>query len=330
MPRNKSAFLRYRIIDRCLTNEAHKFPNKDHLQKKIRHELNDSISTSMIDKDLAEMKRIYNAPIRFDKTHGGYYYTEAGFSIKEFPLTEAEVEALDFSTALFHQLKGTRLFEQFENAINKVIEGYRVSKILGKSELQILQVEEPVRAGGSEHLEVLLKSIVTQKALEISYTKYGGNEKIHVISPYLLKEYRNRWYLIGYSQKAKNILLMALDRINSIKKSAESYHHTENFNPEDFFKYSLGITQIHAAQPEEITLIFDFLQAQYILSQPLHHSQKVITQTTDTVTIQLKVYITPELIMTILGYGSNVQVIAPKHFRDTICQKIIEMGSKYK
>jgi predicted DNA-binding transcriptional regulator YafY len=133
--------------------------------KKIEQQLEVSISDSLFSKDIKQMKRIYSAPIKYDRFHNGYCYTEPDFSIREFPLTHEEIEALDFSTALFHQLKGTRLFQQFENAINKVIEGYRISKIIGRSELQILQVEEPLKNETTNWLELILRAIVEKRAI---------------------------------------------------------------------------------------------------------------------------------------------------------------------
>src|SRR5690349_14571336 len=122
MPANKSALLRYRIIDSCLTNKQKPYPTLEFIQEKIQDQLDDEISISMINKDFAEMKKIYDAPIKYCRSNKGYHYTEPGFSIREFPLTHQEIEALDFSTALLNQLKGTKLLERFENAINKVIE----------------------------------------------------------------------------------------------------------------------------------------------------------------------------------------------------------------
>jgi predicted DNA-binding transcriptional regulator YafY len=64
-------------------------------------------------------------------------------------------------------------------------------------------------------------------------------------------------------------------------------------------------------------------QAAYILSQPLHHSQKTILQNDQEVQIQLKVYITQELKMAILSYGKEVKVLQPKSLR-TELKKVIE------
>ena len=329
MPVNKSAFIRYRIIDGCLTNPMRRYPSIDDILEKIESQLGVGISSSMFNKDIRQMKELFNAPIKFDRTYNGYCYTQKDFSIREFPLTHDEINALDYSTALLHQLKGTRMFQHFENAINKVIEGYRLSQIIGKSEKQILQVEEPLRTDSSRWLEKILTAIVERSSLQIAYQGFGREEKAHLMSPYLLKEYRNRWYLIGYSSRAKNILVMALDRINKVNRSKEKFIDSKNFSPADFFQYSVGITQVHGSKPENVELSFSSAQAPYILSQPLHQSQTVIRQTPDELRISLHVYDTPELRMIILSYGPAVQVLKPSGLRREIKKIIGEMGALY-
>jgi predicted DNA-binding transcriptional regulator YafY len=329
MPKNKSALLRYRIIDGCLTNTMHPYPSLEAIQKKIEQQLDKSISSSMINKDFAAMKDIYGAPIAYHKTKAGYYYTDPNFSIQEFPLTEAEREALDFSTALLQQIRGTKIFQQFENAINKVIEGYRISKIIGVSQRQFLQVEEPVRPQDSPYLEQLLQSIIHQQPLAITYQGYGREPKLHQFSAHLLKEYRNCWYVVGYSDRGKNLLMFALGSNKRYSNSDSEYIKVEGFDPDEFFKYSFGITQIHEAKPEKVVLQFTAFQAPFVLNQPLHHSQKVLKQNDDFVEIEYHVYITTELIMTILSYGKQVKVLAPQKLKNQIKATVQEMAALY-
>jgi predicted DNA-binding transcriptional regulator YafY len=301
----------------------------DYIIKRIEEQIGTSLSSSMFTKDIQNMRAVYGAPIKFNRNDKGYYYTEPGFSIKKFPLTHAEIEALDFSTALFQQLKNTRMFNQFENAINKVIEGYRVSKIIGKSEQQILQVEEPIKTQGNEWLDIILKSIVEKNCLKIAYQAFGKESKDHEFSTYLLKEYRNRWYAVGYSNRAENILVLALDRINNVENCKKKYVSDDKFIPADFFKYSFGITQIHTAKPKTIILSFSIEQAAYIISQPLHPSQEVVLQNEREVQIRLNVYVTQELKMAILSYGQEVKVLEPKTLRAELKKVIEKMNINY-
>ena len=222
------------------------------------------------------------------------------------------------------------MFQQFENAINKVIEGYRISKVIGKSENEILQVEEPLKTEGNQWLEIILKSITEKSCLNINYKAFGREEREHEFSAYLLKEYRNRWYTVGFSGRAKNTVVLALDRIKNIEVSKSKYVPGENFSPAEFFKYSLGITQVHEAKPQKIILSFSPAQAEYIISQPLHHSQKIIEKNGKGVRIELHVYITQELKMLILSFGENVTVLSPPILKNEIKNVIKKMQGLYK
>jgi len=306
-----------------------KYPTLGHIIEKIEDSLNTSLSVSMFNKDMAGMKRIYNAPIQYDHYNKGYYYADENFSIKKFPLTSQEIEALDFSTALLNQLKGTAMLEQFENAINKVIEGYRISKYLGKSEKQILQVEGPIKTEANKWLEIILKAILNKGCLDIVYKVFNKEQKTHEFSPYLLKEYHNRWYAVGFSKNAGEVRIFALDRIQDIKTTTKKYHPEDGFKSDDFFKYSLGVTQISEAAPETVVLSFTTKQAPYIISQPLHPSQKLVLENEAEVRVQMELFLTPELIMVILSYGPEVKVMAPEKLKDQIVAYIEKMRLIY-
>lgn len=328
MPTNKNAIERYRIIDDCLTRND--FPSIQDIKEKIEEKIIKSISLSMITKDIQSIKQIYNAPIYFDRQHDGYCYTEDNFSIKAFPLTEAEIDALKFSTAFLNKLKGSTLQTDFESAINKVIEGYRLNSLIGKSESQILQAEEPIITDGNNWMEVLLKAITSSTvALGILYRSYQREQKLHLFSPYILKEYQKRWYVIGYSHNKKIILSLALDRIVSIETSQVTCYRDRSFSEEDYFKYCMGIMIPNNAKPEKVVLEFNAFQAPYVLGQPLHKSQKLVRQTKENLKIELEVYISHELKQTILAYGQQVKVLKPESLKKEILEILKENLKKY-
>ena len=328
MPLNKNAFLRYRIIDQCLCNKQHKYPHKVYLLECLDNALG-SVSASSFDKDIKKMKELFSAPIEFDRYRKGYYYTDNTFSLNKFPLTVDEITALDFSTAVLQSLKHTPLFSQFEAAIEKVINGYRVGSLLGKSDADLIQVEIPLATTGYNWIEKIYKAIIEKQSLKLLYQSYDKEAKEHIVSPYLLKEYRNRWYMVGYSSRSQNSIVFALDRIGSIDSCREKYYSDAAFNSREYFNYSFGVTHFHHAKPENVVLAFQPAQAKYILSQPLHHSQRTILQNEKETRIELNVFITQELIMTILSYGEGIKVLQPESLVGNIKQTIEKMKNQY-
>ena len=328
MPLNKDAYLRYRIIDQCLINTLRKYPSKEYILEKVEDVVG-SVSLSSLEKDFGKMKELFNAPLSYDRYRKGYCYDDPNFSIKEFPLTEEEITALDFSTAVLQVLKSTPIFNKVEGAIDKVISGYRVTKMLGKTQEELIQVESPTGNSGGQWIEMIYQAIINKEVLQVHYHPYNREAKEHQLSPYLLKEYRNRWYVIGYSNRAESVLVFAVDRIQEIIPAKTAWVQAENFSPKEYFQFSFGITQINAAKPHKVVLSFTPKQAQYILSQPLHHSQKLIRQNEKEVRIELLVYLTQELQMMILGYGNGVKVIAPKKLVDDVKVIIKAMIRQY-
>jgi predicted DNA-binding transcriptional regulator YafY len=333
MPYNKSAVLRYQIIDDILSSKqlGPDAKTKEAIISTIESRLGITLSESMFHKDINSMRSIYSAPLEFDRYNKCYCYTQPDFSIKGLALTDEEKESLSLALAILEQLKGTQLFQHFGNAINKVIKGCRMSEFLGKSEKQILQVEEPSPGAGEKWVDAILKNIVEgKKGLCIHYEPYDRDPKIHEFSPYLVKEYRNRWYTIGYSERASSVIVLALDRIKKIEPGNNKFVFNSDFKPEEYFKYSMGITQIHEAKPEIVELSFSPDQLHYVLSQPWHASQQIIRKKGQETVIRLQVYLTHELTMAILSCGPHVKVLKPARLVKTIKNTIEKMKERYR
>ena len=106
MPANKYALLRYRIIDRCLTNPGKPFPTKEELRQACEEALYGSdgvhISISTVEKDLWAMRNEadlgYYAPIEYHRDERGYHYTEEGYSINDVQLNDDDLDAIRFAT----------------------------------------------------------------------------------------------------------------------------------------------------------------------------------------------------------------------------------------
>jgi len=332
MPINKNAAFRYRIIDRCLRNHLRKYPSIDYLQEKITEMLglDKLISISSINKDFKTMRNYYNAPIKFDKSRGGYYYEDPYFSINSFPLTEEEIRVLDISTAFLKQLKFSGYFQQFETAIDKLISGFRISAIPGFEQRVLLSTEEPTANTGVGWLEQLYYAIIEKSPLQITYQRFNtGQSKLHHLSPYVLREYRNRWYVTGYSKEAKSLVSLALDRIHAIDHLPGSFHETVDFNPEEYFKYSFGVTVYPNVIPEKVQLLFNKNLEGYLVTKPLHHSQQ-IEASEDGLIVTMTCYLTPELEMTILSYGEQVKVLAPNLLVNKIKKRVEALSYVYR
>ena len=332
MPVTKDAAIRYRLIDELLRRRT--YPNLEKIEDFLEERLGTSISQSTLEKDLRAMRNSsdlgYNAPIKYDKFNRGYYYEDPNYSLAKVPLGSDDLIALDSAITLLQQFKNIPLFAESMAAINKVVNAFEVSQQLGDFEEEpFIQFESVPEQLGTEHLSFLVNAIKERQPVTLSYQKFGTEEtREHTIHPYLLKEYRNRWYLIGQLEGKGHITILGLDRMRDLHLANIRFLYPIDFEPQEYFQYSFGIsTSDH--KPEEIRIWFDSTQADYILTQPLHPSQQVIEETGEGVVIQLRVVPSIELVMALLSYGERAKVLAPTSLQQEIRDRIKAMHSRY-
>lgn len=332
MPANKYALLRYRIIDRCIGNPYKPFPNKEDLRRACEEELygsqGDYISDSTIEKDLYAMRNElnlgYHAPIAYSKVHKGYYYTEEGYSIDKFPLSEEEADAIRLAANTLSQFRGIDLFKTSESAIDKILD--RLSLTPAGSEKAVeehVQFETAPSYSGGAYLKDLFSAITRKRVVHFAYAKFtGGKERQYTLHPYLLKEYRNRWYVIGWNPDKQAVVVFGLDRIKGpVALTDQYFERRSDFDPDLYFKHSLGITAINEA-PEQVHLRFSPLSGKYVASQPWHHSQQVVRDDEVALEVTMALCITRELVMQVLSYGADVEVKAPQKLRDQVAREL--------
>lgn len=322
MPQIKNALFRYRIIDSCLRNKFKPFPTKDDLREACEESLfgdvvGKNICNSTIEKDLFAMRMEHDAPIKYSKIEKGYYYADPEFTLAENPLTPEDMEAIEFAAKTLLQFKNNEMFKQFGSAIDKIADRVTVSKTEGLE--AYIQFEAAQSAGGSEFIGDILAAIKQRNLIEFDYGKFTEDDfTTRTVLPLLLKQYRNRWYLVSYELVKKDYRTFALDRIDDIRLLSERAERPKNFNPDLFFKHSVGITSGNV-QAQKIVLKATSLASKYLDSLPIHPSQKVVKLENDGSCIfELNVAVTEELIRELLSYGGSVCVEAPESLREEV------------
>lgn len=335
MSRIKNAQIRYRIIDRCLRNPYKPFPTKQDLRQACEEALYGSdagsdICDSTIEKDLRAMRVELDAPIKYSKIDKGYYYEDEDYSIDTIPLSEDDIDAIRFASNTLMQFRDVGLFKQFGFAIDKIFDRVHISNNPTDASVEsYVQFETVPETRGNEMLPHFLKAIKEKNIVTFDYTSYiSERTKKRTVLPLLLKEYRNRWYLISYSLNKKDVMTFALDRIDLLEVTEDYFFDSIDFNPDNYFKNSIGITA-NGNKPSKVVFKIDKVGSKYIESQPLHSSQTIIKEGSNRNTFELRVLISEELKRTLLSYGSQIEVIKPKSLRAELKNTVLEMNEIY-
>jgi predicted DNA-binding transcriptional regulator YafY len=335
MPVNKDALSRYRWIDERLRNKRLPHPTLQDLIDFVSEKMDKTIPLRTIQKDLHDMRYSaelnYKAPIYYDRAQKVYYYEEPDYSISNMPVSDYDLQGLEIAISILEQFKSLPVIKQFEDAILKIAASLKINreKLENKN---IIKLDAPAQYKGLEWISDIVDAMKSHTMVRLAYQSFERNEpKEHWVEPYHLREYQNRFYLIGKSLNTKEgkILTFGLDRIVNLWPTNKTFDE-KNFDQADYFKHVLGISAPELT-PEKIILSFSPQQAKYIISQPLHTSQVIIKNNEKECRISIELVVNFELIRLLLGYGSSVKIISPKNLAERIineAEKVVQLYTR--
>ena len=244
-----------------------------------------TLSTRTLQRDIVEIKSLYDIEIKFNRKEAVYEI----FDEQETTLNERILET-------FTILNTLKMAENFSDEI----------------------VFEQRKALGLENLFLLVHAIKNSQEINFVHKKYwesSGSKK--TIQPYLVKESKNRWYVVGLEIVSNQIRTFGLDRISEVELLKVKFKKPSKSVIKNLFKNSFGIIYENNP-PQKIVLEFSSFQANYVKSLPLHQSQKVIFENESCCIIELFIHPTYDFIMEILSMGSEVKVIESIDFKEKI------------
>lgn len=318
MPVTRKPHERAEILDE-LFNYNRKWTGPE-LFEKLNEKLNDLDGEAVTDRtfkrdlDYLEEKR---APLHRPEGGDMFYYYTAKFSLKEIRLDGEELSALKQAISILKKVENFQIMDDLDLIIGKLAN--RIHTNVPDNQT-IVQFENHTRAKGFEKFNDLFDAVRDQTTLEVIYQSYKHSDaKEFVVHPYLLKEYRNRWWLLGREGETRRILTLGLDRIQKIKVSKEEYIANDLFNPDTFFDKAIGVSIDYNGKPEDIILKVNRISVQHVESKPIHkHQEEVRREKDGSLIIKLNLMINYELKATILGFGDGIEVLEPKELREEI------------
>jgi len=333
MPKNKSAIIRYKVIDRCLRNRfrKHYWQNLASACESALYEegyQDPSVSRSTIYNDLKFMESEigYKAPIEHVKDGKKTYYRYEDPTYTAFPdtLSEEDIRHLEASMNVLGKLDGHPGAEWIQELRLKI-------KSSEKEHEPILSFENNPYLKGLDHLNPLFHHILNKEALWVTYQEYGFNEsKEFPFHPYYLKQYNKRWYVFGHNPDSEQeIWNLALDRIQSFSNTQEVFVENIFVDFEDFFSDIIGVTKLDNVPVEEVIIAVEEKSIPYIETKPIHETQRPFQQKGDRWFTRIFVRPNYELYATLLSFGTNIEVLGPSYVRDKVSSIAQEMATKY-
>ncbi|WP_033960401.1 helix-turn-helix transcriptional regulator [Psychroserpens jangbogonensis] len=333
MATNKHAQIRYTILDKCFSNFNRNYVYSD-LLSEVNNVLYDfgteGIQLRQLQYDIAHMKSNGGYSIVLDKDLKDgkkrlFRYKDKSFSIANHPLNVNDSEQLETTLAILSRYKHREEFNWLEELIPRMEQAF---DLVASGDNGAIGYQENIDLKGREYIGTLFNLILKRKKTRLIYEPYGKPQLEVIICPYYLKQYNNRWFLFCFNEEFKSISNYPLDRIESITELADDFKPSE-INWMDYFDDVIGVTKPEDAEIQVVKLKFSEQRLNYVLTKPLHQTQKLDKESEFGLTIRIEVIPNRELYQLILSFGDDVEVVSPQEVRTEINDKIKKMKEIY-
>lgn len=331
---NKNAQIRYQVLDRCFRNTGRMYFLEDLLEECNKALIDfdpncGGIQRRQLFDDIRFMESEQGWSISLSRIRHGrkvyYRYEDLSFSISNQPLNDSEVEQIKSALQIFSRFSGNPQFEWVSEMIPMLESKFGL--IERKNE--VISFENNIDLKGFNFITPLFNAIINERVLSVKYKDFKSSEFYEItFHPYYLKQYNNRWFTFGLNSD-NNVpnWNLALDRIESLSETSLSYKLT-NIDWEEYFYDLVGVTHPKDVELQDVILKFTSEVAPYIITKPIHPSQKYNNDSTGLI-VRIKVIPNFELEALVLSFGEQVKVISPQDFKERISKRINSAGHLY-
>lgn len=332
MPTNKNALIRYKYLDRLLSDHHHYYDIHD-LTEKVNDLLYEDgfpeVTQRCIEKDLNTLEYApFSAPVvRFNK-HGKrcISYETRSFSIFQQEMSREERSLLREVLSTLGQFGGVNNFQWLDD--------FKIG--LGLEERRpIISFSNNPYLQNSNLLGTLFDNISNEVVIRLSYHTFN-DETVRSIDfhPYLLKQYNERWFLLGAADSDQKILNFALDRIDKVEPLPEKKFIECPDDIYERFEDIVGVTLYEDRPVEHIVCWVSEASKGYVNTKPIHESytpfkgekerqfHEQYPKLDGGLFFSIDCIPNFELIRELCSFGGNLVVLSPESIREEIKNRL--------
>lgn len=332
-----NAVLRHKTIDACLRDTSRKYTLLDLINactaaikekygSKVGAKYKVSVRSLQLDIQIMRDKhKGYGAPIIVYE-HKYYKYKDPNYSIEKSRLGKEALNQVAELIANLNQYSSFKELAKLKN-ISQILEEEIASKLHRRD--SVIENEERKDPLGLEYFDTIYDAITNRKALCIGYFSSRSNNIMSIIFyPFYLKEYKGRWYALGYKDGLNGVYKLPLDRIRDYSYSILPFPSEYSFNPDEYFRDIIGVTKL-SGEPREIRYLVKNRLAPFIKKNPLHHSQKIAyLHENGDMEFTIKIIPNREFYNLIFDYQPHIQVVSPREIGLQANERVLEVVSQ--
>ncbi len=326
----KQKLLRLLTLDKCLRNEYRWMSMAELLRacnKVLESKGFAKVSERTVREDFRTIDTEYDVKILKElRGHTAYFrYEDTTYSIAQQILPEEANSELKKAIEVLDELGNSPHVLWVKTLLRQITLEAPYAKIGN------IQFQNNLDLVGLNFFNDLAGYIVNKRAIRLTYKAYGKEEQTCIMHPYLLKQYNDRWYLIGQNDGYETFSNRAIDRIVKVEEANVEYKGT-GVDFEEYYEYTIGVTIEPGDPVEDIVLKVDPQRYNYIRSKPLHWTQTELHELSDDEHkyVRLKLRVNRELTALLLSYGRDVEVVSPATLREMMGLMVEDMAGLYR
>lgn len=291
-------------------------------RRRLEEELECSRAT--IKRIIEDMRLYLNAPIVYDRDHNGYRYDPSEGGMYELPglwLNASELHALLTVQQLLADVQ-PGLLDPILRPLHKRIDALLRLQHAGSDGLQgrVRMLQMGSRRAG-DAFQVVAGALAQRQRLKMRYyTRASERRADREVSPQRLVHYRDNWYLDAWCHLRDGLRTFAIDAIERVRALDEPALELSEAVVDSHFAASYGIFAGNAVH--EAVLCFSPERARYVAKESWHRSQQGRMLADGRYELRVPYGNPAELIMDILKYGPDCEVIGPRGLREAVAERL--------
>ena len=331
MPNSKNYSMREKILDGLL--KRREGVSMQDIIRVVNHQLSqrgvpEVRTKDTILNDMTEISNKYFVNIEqiqdgFDRRIIRYRYEKPDFSIYAKPFTAEDEQKIQGFLNFLSQFEGMPQMDWVRDFCS------HFDVFLTSNDAPVVEFEESDSILGRSFFTGLFHAIVDKKPISLTYQAFGKKARTHLLYPYFLKQFKQRWYLIAKnSHHLDSISAYALDRMITFHQSLFDPYVPIDVDVHEYFNGVVGIARMDG-EPQTIKFHVDKHELPYLQTRPIHHSQKIVGRDKTGVFMTIHVIPNTELLMELMSYGDGIIVKTKGKLRSDIMRKLGSARKKY-
>lgn len=277
---------------------------------------------------LAYLRDVLGAPIETSREPRGYHYTDAAYELPGFWFSAEELQSLLSLQQLLASFQPGLLDEALDPLRDRLDQILKSQNLQTGEASRIRLLRAAARPPG-KHFATIASAVLQRHRLQIDYEARGtGQVTTREISPQRLVHYRDNWYLDAWCHKSNGLRTFAVDCVRQAEALTTPTQDIDATRLDDELGGSYGI--FSGAATATAVLRFIAERARWIAVEQWHPQQQGVLLPDGSYELSLPYHRDEELILDILRYGPDVEVVGPPSLRQAVAKRLAEGAALYR